>query len=180
MGFNEWLWKVEVFFQSYCKEKEMLREQSHWCNSEKEKSWDLTADVTIHKVNTVNFLIWRRNVWVVWMTSELLSAKILRVAWADISWFAVTLKERKKWPMSWNKACSLWCAKKEKGNTLGKENTVCQHQPKLQKSYCTYWVIGVQAEGTAMDHQEEAAKGCRRWRESFFIIRSTMKAQNGQ
>lgn len=124
MGFNEWLWKGEVFFQSYCKEKEMLREQSHWCNSENEKSWDLTADVTIHEVNTVNFLIWRRNVWVVWMTSELLSAKILRVAWENISWFAVSLKKREKWPVSWNKACSPWCAKKEKGNTLGKENTV--------------------------------------------------------
>lgn len=124
MDFNGWLWKVEVFFQSYCKEKEMLREQSHRCNSEKEKSWDLTADVTIHKVNTVNFLIWRRNVWVIWMTSELLSAKILRVAWANISWLSVTLKERKAWPVSWNKACLPWCAKKEKGKILGKENTV--------------------------------------------------------
>lgn len=124
MDFIEWLWKVDVFFQSYCKEKEMLREQSHWGNSEKEKSWDLTADVTIHKMNTVNFLIWRRNGWVIPMTSELLSAKILGVAWANISWLSATLKERKTWPASWNNACSPWCAKRKKGKILGKENTV--------------------------------------------------------
>ena len=169
MDFNGWLWKVEVFFQSYCKEKEMLREQSHRCNSEKEKPWDLTADLTIHKVNTVNFLIWRRNVWVIWMTSELLSAKILRVAWANTSWLSVTLKERKAWPVSWNKACLPWCAKKEKGkeDIREREQCQCQHHPKLQKSCCTSWVIGVQTEGPAMDHQEEAAKGCRRWREGI-------------